>query len=304
MDIAAVEVRFWGVRGSVATGGPSFAEVGSNTSCVEVRAGEERIILDAGTGLVQLGQTLTAPVAAALLISHFHWDHIQGFPLFQPGYDPGCSFDIYGPGRDEHGVEAALRRQMERPHFPVPLDAMRANLTFHPLEPGDQIRIGGAIVKAALLNHPQPCLGYRIEFGGVSVVYATDTEQLADGRLNPSVLELARGADLLIYDAQYSEDEYHGRGGPCRVGWGHSTIPEACRIASAAGVRRLALFHHDPSHDDLHIARLVRQAQLLFPSTFAACEGRSIELAPARSERPKRRREPIPWTDQSLDTTR
>jgi phosphoribosyl 1,2-cyclic phosphodiesterase len=304
MGVARVEVRFWGVRGSVATGGPSFAEVGSNTSCVEIRAGEERIILDAGTGLVQLGRTLTAPAAATILITHFHWDHIQGFPLFQPGYDPRNSFDVYGPGRNEHGVEAALRRQMERPHFPVPLEAMRARLTFHSLEPGQEFRVGQATVTTALLNHPQPCLGYRITIDGISIVYATDTEQLTDGSLNPKVLRLAKEADLLIYDAQYSEDEYCGRCGPDRIGWGHSTIPEACRTAHAAGVKRLALFHHDPCHDDLHVARLAREAQSLFPDSFAAREGSSLELTREPSDRSRRTTDPVHWMDHSLDTFR
>jgi phosphoribosyl 1,2-cyclic phosphodiesterase len=304
MNNVPLEVRFWGVRGSVATGGPAFAEVGSNTSCVEVRAGRERIFLDAGTGLVQLGHTLAAPVTATILVSHFHWDHIQGFPLFQPAYDPRNSFVICGPGRGEDGVEAALRRQMERPHFPVPLEAMRAKLDFHPLDAGDQIRVGDATVQAALLNHPQPCFGYRISIGEVSVVYATDTEQLADGELNPAVLELARGTDLLIYDAQYTEDEYCGRSGPCRIGWGHSTIAEACRIATAAGVKQLALFHHDPCHDDLYVAQLVRQAQASFPAAFAACEGMSVGLSGEESDRSRRVEHSVSWTDQNLDTAR
>jgi phosphoribosyl 1,2-cyclic phosphodiesterase len=212
------------------------------------------------------------------LISHFHRDHIQGFPFFEPGYDLRNAFDVYGPGLGDDGVEAALRRQMERPHFPVPLDAMRAKLVFHPAEAGDEIGIGVAKVKVAALNHPQPCLAYRVSVDGVSVVYATDTEQLSEGRLNPDVVELARGADLLIYDAQYTEEEYSGRRGPSHVGWGHSTIGEACRIATAAYVKQLALFHHDPSRDDRRVAQLVYQAQSLFPASFIAQEGTSIEL--------------------------
>jgi ribonuclease BN (tRNA processing enzyme) len=135
-------------------------------------------------------------------------------------------------------------------------------------------------------------------------VYATDTEQLSNGGLNPAVLELAQETDLLIYDAQYSEDEYCGRRGPCRIGWGHSTIPEACRIATAAGVKQLALFHHDPCHDDRHIAQLVRQAQSLFPASFAAREGRSLELRPERSTRSKQARQSVVSTSPSLDTVR
>jgi len=302
MDTAQLEVRFWGVRGSVASGGAHFAEVGSNTSCVEVKAGSERIILDAGTGLVQLGNAVTAPVTATILLSHFHWDHIQGFPLFPPAYDPRNSFVICGPGKGEDGVEAALRRQMASPHFPVPLESMRAKLDFRPVAAGDELEVGGALVKVAALNHPQLCHAYRISIGDVSVVYATDTEQLGNGEPNPAVVELARGTDLLIYDAQYTEDEYHGHHGPCRIGWGHSTIPEACRIATAAGVKQLALFHHDPGHDDARVAQLVRQAQSLFPASFAAREGLSVELrseesvGSRREERSADRIHPSPAT--------
>jgi len=274
-------VRFWGVRGSVANGSREFAAVGGNTSCVEVRAGEELIILDAGTGLFQLGEALRPPTRATFLISHFHWDHIQGFPLFRPAFQAGNAFTFCARGESAEAVRAVFDRQMQPPYFPVTLAAMQARLAFRSIQPGDEIEVGAVRIKTATLNHPQGCLGYRISLGDVSVVYATDTEHLDSGAIDPDVLALAAGADLLIHDAQYTDDEYVGRCGPCRKGWGHSTIGEACRLARLAGVRQLALFHHDPCHDDRCMAKLQRQARERFPDVVVACEGMRIELPAA-----------------------
>ena len=271
-------VRFWGVRGSIAAGGPAFCAIGGNTSCVEVRAGNELIILDAGTGIYPLGQSLAPPVAATLFVSHFHWDHIQGFPMFRPAYTPGNRLTLYGRGDGPDGLEACLRRQMQPPSFPVPLDAMAAKLDFRSIRPGGEVRVGEARVRAAALHHPQGCLGFRISLAGRSIVYATDTEQM-DGVLDPSLVEFARGADLLICDAQYTDDEYRGSCAPCRRGWGHSTVSEACRVARAASVDRLALFHHDPAHDDDKIEAMLCEARALFPNVVAAAEGMMIDVA-------------------------
>ena len=295
-----LQIKFWGVRGSCASAGHQTAEVGGNTSCVEVRAGHTRVVLDAGTGLRALGATLAAPVEVHLLLSHFHWDHIQGFPFFTPAYIPGNRIDIYGPeraaGRD---VRAALDAQMRAPHFPIGLEAMRAELGFHPVPAGGQLRLGIGTtidpgirlgtaspeaprlaplgspidVTAAAANHPGGCLAYRLESGGRSVVYATDTEHGAD--VDCGLVELARGCDLLIYDAQYTAAEY-----PAKRGWGHSTPEEGVRLAHAAGVGQLVLFHHDPGHDDAAIARMEQSARALFPRTTAAREGLEIVLAP------------------------
>jgi phosphoribosyl 1,2-cyclic phosphodiesterase len=275
-------VRFWGVRGSLPSAGPQYAAVGGNTSCVEVRVGEGRIILDAGTGLFPLAQTLPRPVRATFLFSHFHWDHIQGFPMFRPLYEPGNSFVLYGP----EGAESSLRRQMQAPNFPVPLDALPASLDFRTIEPGEEILLGAATVRAAVLNHPQGCLGYRISCDGASVVYATDNEQFDGGRLNPDLLDLARDAQLLILDAQYTDDEYHGRCGPSRRGWGHTTITEACRVAADAGVEHLALFHHDPSHTDDDVFEMLHEARSHFANVTAACEGETIDVGAIGLESP------------------
>jgi phosphoribosyl 1,2-cyclic phosphodiesterase len=271
-------VRFWGVRGSIANGGPEFAGVGGNTSCVEVRAGEERIILDAGTGLRALGETMPQGSKATFLFSHLHWDHIQGFPFFTPAYVPGNEFVLFGPGKDGLELRTALETQMTPPSFPVTLGVMGAKLRFRSLQPGETIAIGEAKVRAATLHHPQGCLGYRIELGRKAVVYATDTEPREAGVPDPAALALAKGADLLICDAQYTDDEYGGRVGPSRKGWGHSTVRDACRLAEAAGVRQLALFHHDPTHDDRTLERLVHEARAFFPNVAAAREGMTVSL--------------------------
>jgi len=276
--VSVFTVRFWGVRGSLATGGSSFADVGGNTSCVEVRVGDETIILDAGTGLLRLGEAWGAQARATFFVSHYHWDHIQGFPFFRPAYLPENNFTLYGPSTEGESLEAALVRQMKPPHFPVPLEAMRARLEFRTIQPGEEVAVGPARVRAAALNHPQGCLGYRISAGGWCVVYATDTEHLAPGVADPGTFELARGADLLIYDAQYTDDEYDGRNGLPRHGWGHSTVSEACRLARSAGVKQLALFHHDPSHDDRFVERLAAAARDLFPNVLVAREGLTVNL--------------------------
>lgn len=273
-------IRFWGVRGSLATSGPDFADVGGNTSCVEVRLGSQILILDAGSGLYRLGRELPHRIQATILLSHFHWDHIQGFPFFRPAYDPGTRLTVYGPGSDAAEIEAALRRQMDAPHFPVPLGALDADIRFAALRSGDELQIGAARVMVRRLNHPQECIGYRISCGATSIAYVTDTEHPADGAVDPNVMDLARDATVLIYDAQYTDAEYHGACGRPRKGWGHSTVSAACRVARAARVKRLVLFHHDPSHDDEFIGRVVDQATRLFPHVVAACEGMQLELQP------------------------
>jgi phosphoribosyl 1,2-cyclic phosphodiesterase len=296
-----IQVKFWGVRGSIASAGAHTAQVGGNTSCVEVRLGQldapdTLVILDAGTGLRALGDRLQrggGPVHAHLLLSHFHWDHIQGFPFFGPAFDPQNQIDVYGPERcaqsippqkgSRGSIRAAFEAQMSAPHFPVGLDVMRARLSFRGVAAGAELAVGPGRVRAGSARHPNGCLAYRIEHAGRSVVYATDTEHDAHtGQIDPALRELAAGADLLIYDAQYTTDEYHGRaGGMPRIGWGHSTAEEGARLAEASGVGQLVLFHHDPSHDDWAVARIEAEARTRFPRTVAAREGLALELPAA-----------------------
>ncbi len=274
----AVTLRFWGVRGSCPAPGPATAGVGGNTSCVTVEASGELLILDGGTGLRALGDQLLArgPVDTAILFSHVHWDHIQGIPFFAPIFRSDTRLAMWGA--PEHmTLEAVMQRQMGGPTFPVPLDRVPAELSFHPIDPGAIASIGPFRITVAGLRHPNGVHGYRIESGGRSIVYATDTEHQA-GTIDAGLVALARGADLLIYDAQYTPAEYLGQIGPARIGWGHSTWEEAVRVASAAGVGQLVLFHHDPTHDDPAIAAIEASAAAILPGTIAAREGLTIEL--------------------------
>ena len=212
-----MHIRFWGVRGSIASPGPRTAGVGGNTSCVEVRCGDEVLVLDLGTGARGLGERLAREGVSEVrvLLSHLHWDHIQGLPFFAPAWIPGRRVTIHGaPSTSTPGIslEASLAMQMQAPHFPVRLADMRAEIAFAEVQPGVAGAIGGAGVRAARLNHPGGVLGWRIEHGGRSVVYATDTEHY--GCPDPHLVALARDADVLIYDAMYTEDEYAGRVGP------------------------------------------------------------------------------------------
>lgn len=272
-------VTFWGVRGSIATPGPETAVYGGNTSCVEVQAGGQRIIFDTGTGVRALSQKVLAerrPAQASVFYSHVHWDHIQGLPFFTPLYVPGSKLDFYGPKGDRPLFDV-LALQMSHPVFPVKLSDVGATLRFTDLADGARIPLGDDVtVTCARLNHPGGVLAYRVDHGGHSVVYATDTEHYSC--VDPRLVRLAQGADLLIYDAMYDDDEYAGSRGAPRTGWGHSTFTEGIRVADAAGVRRLVLFHHDPSHDDQRVRAIEEQARAARPGTWAAREGATLTL--------------------------
>jgi phosphoribosyl 1,2-cyclic phosphodiesterase len=268
-----MEIKFWGVRGSIASPGPETAAVGGNTSCVEVRCGSARIVLDAGTGVRKLGHVMLreGPVEAALLLSHLHWDHIQGLPFFVPAYVSSSKLTVFGCAHGAGTLREAFATQMAAPNFPVRLDELGAEITFREVRPGDAFDIGDVRVRSAKLNHPGGVLAYRIEHGGRTVVYATDTEHYAC--VDPALRELAEGADVLIYDAQYTPEQYRGDRGPSKVGWGHSTYVAGAELARACGAERLVLFHHDPQHTDEVISEIERRARELFPGAVAAREG-------------------------------
>jgi phosphoribosyl 1,2-cyclic phosphodiesterase len=271
-----MRIKFWGVRGSIASPGRDTAEVGGNTSCVEVRCGGTRLILDAGTGIRRLGDALLGqgPLDATILLSHLHWDHIQGLPFFVPAYLPTTRLSIVGSAGGVTSLGAVLAGQMTAPVFPVRLDELGAALALREVRSGDTFTVGEATVRAARLNHPGGVLAYRIEHEGQSVVYATDTEHYAC--VDPALRALAEGADVLIYDSQYTPEEYRGDGGRSRVGWGHSTYVAGAELARAAGVGRYVLFHHDPQRTDAGVADLERRAQELFAPSVAAREGMEI----------------------------
>ena len=268
-----LSVHFHGVRGSIAAPGITTARVGGNTSCVEVIAGDTRIVLDAGTGLRALGDRLitTGPTATTILLSHLHWDHIQGLPFFTPIYVPGNWVEVVTGGNGVKPLEAALRRQMSAPFFPVELDDVRGQLRWREPRIGEAFHVGDVRVTMAKLNHPDPVYGYRLDYAGASIVYATDTEHFAC--VDPNLVRLAAGADVLIYDAQYTPEEYPGK-----VGWGHSTWEAAAALAATAGDRQLVLYHHDPRRSDEQVAAIEARAAAVRPGTIAAREGQVLHV--------------------------
>jgi phosphoribosyl 1,2-cyclic phosphodiesterase len=242
-----------------------------------VCCGDARFILDAGTGIRRLGDSLLAKgqLDATLLLSHLHWDHIQGLPFFVPAYLPSTRLEIVGAGGG-CSLRAVLGAQMTAPVFPVRLDELAADLRLREVKSGDAFDVGEAHVRVARLNHPGGVLAYRIDYAGKSVVYATDTEHYAC--VDPVLRNLAEGADVLIYDSQYTPEEYRGDSGRSRLGWGHSTYVAGAEVARAAGVGRYVLFHHDPQRSDAGVAAVERAAQELFPASVAAREGMEIGL--------------------------
>lgn len=274
----SLSVRFLGVRGSVATPGAAFASVGGNTSCVEVTSGDTRIILDAGTGLRALGDERMAQGLRhhTLLLSHLHWDHLQGLPFFTPVYVPGHRLEIASGPTGAKPLTEALPGLFSAPYFPVPFEAVSEQVSLRELRANDRFTIGDITITMARLNHPDPVYGFRLEAGGHSIVYATDTEHYAC--VDPTLKRLAAGADILIYDCQYTPEEY-----PSRVGWGHSTWQAGAELARAAGVPQLVMFHHDPARTDTQVAELEARAQQALPGTVAAREG--MVLIAAEAER-------------------
>jgi phosphoribosyl 1,2-cyclic phosphodiesterase len=290
--LAGIRVKFWGVRGSVPVPGTQTSGIGGNTSCVEVRCGEELLVFDGGTGLRLLGKALVPhmPLTLHLFFSHVHWDHIQGFPFFAPAFVPGNTIHMYGGAQVAGRVESAMVGQMESPSFPVHLEQLPATLRFHDLHAGAVVELDGDTrVSCAAGNHPGGVLAYRVEHAGRSVVYMTDHEP-EDGEQPPALVELCRNADLLIYDCMYTPEEYEGkRDGVSRVGWGHSTFVVGAELAAEAGVGELLLFHHDPDQSDRDVADKVERTQKLFTNSRAAYEGLEIPLVPAASKRRKAR---------------
>ncbi len=275
-----MDVRFWGVRGSVASSGSNVAKIGGNTSCLELESRGHRLIFDAGTGLRSLGDSLikSPPVKATMLFSHLHWDHVQGFPFFSPAFLPTTELTMYGPGADgEQQLQSVLRKQMEPPNFPVPLAAMRAKLDFRSALPGGVIETGPFRITPFELPHPQGCIGYLVEADGCRFAYCTDVEMTLES-LEAKVGRVLEGVDALVLDAQYTRDEYEGRVGPPKKGWGHSTNIDAARIAQSVGAGRLFLFHHDPGHVDTQVEDMAEEARHYFAASEPARENKRITL--------------------------
>jgi phosphoribosyl 1,2-cyclic phosphodiesterase len=267
--------------GSIAVSG---SRIGGNTACVEVTSQGHRLILDAGTGIRALGEAMMregAPQRATLFFSHLHWDHVQGFPFFTPAYLASTELTLYGPGANgDQALQSVLARQMEPPNFPVSLSVMRSRMTFGSALHGRPIEVGPFRVTPIDVPHPQGCLAYRIEADGHVFVYATDVE-LARDSLVPEVARYLEGTDALCLDAQYTPDEYVGKVGIPKKGWGHSTMVDAAQVAQAVEARRLLLFHHDPAHNDEVVENMAEEARHHFFATEPAREGKRILLGSA-----------------------
>lgn len=275
-----IRTKFWGVRGSIPATGHATADIGGNTSCVEVRCGDSLLIFDGGTGLRLLGRSLAPelPTTVHLFFSHVHWDHIQGFPFFAPAFSAGNTIHMYGARNFLGTVETAMAGQMEFPNFPVVLGQLASELKFHDITPGETIEVADDVkVRTVAGNHPGGVLIYRVEHAGSAVVYATDTEY--EDEIDEAVVDLCRGADVLIFDSMYTPEEYEGKAdGTSRKGWGHSTMVTGARLANLAGVGQYVLFHHDPDQDDEAVAAKTERAKALFENSIAAYEGLTIEV--------------------------
>ena len=269
-------VRFWGVRGSIASPGPDTVRYGGNTPCIEVRCGDALLILDAGTGIRPLGEALMCQgaVDADLLLTHSHLDHICGLPFFAPVFDAASSVRIWaGHLQPDRTIRSVLQCMMATPLFPVPVEIFRADCAFRNFTCGETLHPKpGVTVRTGPLNHPDGAVGYRVEFAGRSLCYVTDTEHPAEGR-DAAIVELVRGADLLIYDCTYTDEEY-----PAHAGWGHSTWQECLRLADAAGVGRAVVFHHDPKRTDADLDAIAAASEALRPGTLIAREGMTLPL--------------------------
>jgi phosphoribosyl 1,2-cyclic phosphodiesterase len=272
-----MRIRFRGVRGSTPTPQAENLRYGGNTSCVEVRLGEGIFIFDCGTGFRNLGHALQRefderPIAAHVLLSHYHWDHIQGIPFFAPLYDkPGNRFSFHASSRNR-SLQRVIDDQMAAPYFPVNTSEMKAHRRFFEVEQG-RSSLDGVSLQSMWLNHPQGCMGFRLETTDGIFVYATDNEP-GNKEFDQSVRTLAAGADVLVYDSQYLPDEYEAR----KRGWGHSHWREAVNVVMESGAKELILFHHDPDHDDECIDKVVKAARDHYPKVRAAAEGMEIVL--------------------------
>ena len=273
-----MQVRFWGVRGSTPTPRRTNLRYGGNTACLEFRTGAGNLfVIDAGTGFRQLGLKLEEEfgrkvIQARIFLSHYHWDHIQGIPFFSPLYQERNRVIFHGFPVQGESVRAAIEGQMSGPYFPVAMNVMRAQRHFTVMGEEEGVNFGDYTVTTKMLNHPQGCLGFRVESEGKVFVYASDNEP-GHRRGDKNVRLLAEGADVLVYDSQFLPKEMKKR-----RGWGHSTWREGVRIARECKVRKLVLFHHDPDRSDAEVEEIVETAGGRFDSVVAAKEGMRIKL--------------------------
>jgi phosphoribosyl 1,2-cyclic phosphodiesterase len=297
-----MKLRFWGTRGSIPTPGKDTVRYGGNTPCVEVRLQNNNLVIfDAGTGIRGLGDALMATgesVKAFLVISHPHWDHIQGFPFFKPAFISGNEFTIVGPQSKHVTLRQMISSQMDKAYFPIQLEELKATIHFHPVKE-ESIQVFDAMLSSCYVNHPSFALGYRLDASGRSLVYISDNEPfdrevaksvknvervIVDkyssqrGDPNQRIFDFARGADVLIYDATYTPEEYINH-----VRWGHSHYLFSLKVADEAGVRKLVLFHHDQTHSDEKVDEILQTCRKEIKTRnygfecVAAAEGMEID---------------------------
>ena len=290
---AGIKVKFWGVRGSIPTPGKKYIKYGGNTPCIEMKLPDDKLfIFDAGTGIRELGDVLSwneRRLKTHIFLSHFHWDHIQGLPFFRPSYIKGNEIIILGMDTPEAKLEDIISNQMESITFPVQLQSLKAHIQFQRLSEGSNV-IDGINVDTIYLNHPGQALGYVITSGDAKICYLTDNELVPTwvnetaklkykSNTKEKILKAISGANLLIHDAQFTDEEYK-----TRVGWGHSSLNEVMKLAKEGRVKKLALFHYDPDHFDEHIDILVANCNGYLNSTnhhvecFAAQEGMELHF--------------------------
>ncbi|MFQ5797751.1 MAG: MBL fold metallo-hydrolase [Bacteroidota bacterium] len=298
-----MKLKFWGTRGSIPTPGKHTVRYGGNTPCVELRLNEDDlIILDAGTGIRNLGDSIMergASIKAYVLITHPHWDHIQGFPFFKPAFISGNELTLMGSESEKITLRRIVSDQMNKIYFPIQLNELKATLKFHPIDE-EEVQVFDAKVQTIHVNHPAFCLGFRVNRGGKSVVYISDNEPFdrqnahimtnveppvvekfknTKGDPNQRIFDFVKNCDVLIHDTTYTPEEYVDR-----VGWGHSHYLFTLKVAAEGNVKQLILFHHDPSHGDDKVNDIVAKCRKEIKhrgygfECFAAAEGMEIEF--------------------------
>ncbi len=274
-----MNVSFFGVRGSTPCACRDLARYGGNTACVALEApGHDPVVLDLGTGLRYWGETQPqdGSFRGSALVTHLHWDHVQGLPFFVPVLRPGARLDVYGPPSEGMSLEAAFHEFLRPPFFPVQIEDLDGEIVFHDMA-DEVLAVGDAKVTSRSVPHVGRTAGYRVQFDGTTVAYISDHQAPSDGSndVAESVLELADGVDLLVHDAQYTPEEF-----AAKSTWGHCTIDYAINVAVQAGAKRLALFHHDPAHDDATLDRLgaaaAAQGEAVGIEVLTAYEGLTI----------------------------
>lgn len=272
-------VKFWGVRGSIPTPGHATLRYGGNTSCIEVHCGPYNLIFDAGTGLKNLGDSLagTENLNYDIFMSHTHIDHISGFPFFVPAYSPKTRLKLWAGHLKPRGrsLKKVMESMMDQPLFPVTVDLMAANMVWNDFSAGETIELSNEItLQTAPLYHPEGATGYRVNYRGKSICYVTDTEHML-GALDNNILKLIEGANLVIYDSTYTDEEYK-----TKVGWGHSTWQQGVRLCNIAKAETLVVFHHDPGHDDRFMDGINAELQKARPDGggIVAMEGMTLTI--------------------------